>query len=123
MQVLLIEDHKDSREQMERCLTRRDYAVVTAGDLRAGIDLLNTQRFDAIISDIVLPDGTGYALISEVRQQGIHPLCIAISGYPYPPDVNEPGVTGFHHHLRKPVDCEHLYSVLRETHAREGDSD
>jgi hypothetical protein len=59
MQVLIVEDHQDSREQLERCLTCRDYDVATAGDLQTGIDFLEKQRFDVIISDIALPDGTG----------------------------------------------------------------
>ena len=71
MHILIVEDHADSREQLERCLSRRDYDVTTAEDLRTGIDLLNMQQFDAIITDIALPDGTGYALISEVRRRGI----------------------------------------------------
>ncbi len=122
MQILVVEDHRDSREQLERCLTRRDYNVATAGDLQTGIDFLGKQRFDAIISDIALPDGTGYALISEVRQRGIRALCIAVSGYPYPSDVVEPGVTGFHYHLTKPINCDHVCSLLEESRASKGDA-
>jgi CheY-like chemotaxis protein len=72
MQILIVEDHQGSREQLNGCLTRRGYTVAAAGDLETGIDFLGKQSFDAIIADIVLPDGTGYALISEVRQRGIH---------------------------------------------------
>jgi CheY-like chemotaxis protein len=112
MQVLIVEDHQDSRQLLARCLTRRDYDVATAGDLRTGIDFLNKQQFDAIIADIALPDGTGYALISEARRLGFRALSIAVSAYPYPSGVNEPGVTGFHYHLMKPVDCDHICSLL-----------
>jgi hypothetical protein len=49
MQVLVVEDHQDSREELERYLTRRDYDVAAAGDLRTGIHLLNEKRFDAIM--------------------------------------------------------------------------
>jgi DNA-binding response OmpR family regulator len=122
MQVLIVEDHQNSREQLERCLTRRDYDVATAGDLRTGVDFLDKERFDAIISDIALPDGTGYALISEARRRGIRALGIALSGLPYPPDVNEPGATGFHYHLTKPVNFDHLCSLLKESRASEGDA-
>ena len=122
MHILIVEDHADSREQLERCLSRRDYDVTTAEDLRTGIDLLNMQQFDAIISDIALPDGTGYALISEVRRRGIRALSIAVSGYPYPSDVDEPGATGFHYHLSKPVNCDHICSLLKESGTSEGDA-
>jgi CheY-like chemotaxis protein len=122
MQVLIVEDHQDSREELERYLTRRGYDVTVAGDLRGGIDLLDAQRFDAVISDFALPDGTGYALMSEARRRGIRALGIAISGYPYPSDVNEPGVTGFDYHLTKPVNCDRLCSLLNESRASAGDA-
>ena len=122
MQVLIVEDNLDSRETLKRYLTGRDYDVATAGDLQAGIDFLDKQRFDAIIADIALPNGTGYALISEARRRGIRALGIAVSGYPYPSDVDEPGATGFHHHLLKPVNCDHLCSLLKESRASEGDA-
>jgi CheY-like chemotaxis protein len=122
MQVLIVEDHRDSREQLERYLTRRGYDVAAAGDLRTGIDFLGKQRFDAIISDFALPDGTGYALMSEARRRGIRALGIAISGYAYPSDVNEPGVTGFDYHLTKPVNCDRLCSLLNESRVNEGDA-
>jgi CheY-like chemotaxis protein len=122
MKVLIVEDHRDSREMLERCLTRRGYDVAAAGDLQTGIDFLDEQRFDAIISDFALPDGTGYALITEARRRGIRALGIALSGYPYPSDVNEPGVTGFDYHLTKPVNCDHLCSLLKEGRASEGDA-
>ena len=122
MHVLIVEDHRDSCEQIERCLTGLDYDVTTAGDLQTGIDFLGKQRFDAIISDIALPDGTGYALISEARRRGIRALGIALSGLPYPSDVNEPGATGFHYHLTKPVNFDHLCSLLKESRATEGDA-
>lgn len=114
MQVLIVEDHGDSRQALKRCLTGHGYEVVATEDLQSGVDSLEKQRFDAIISDIGLPDGTGYELISRARQQGIRALAIAISGYPFPADANEAGVTGFNLHLSKPVDCEHLCSLLQQ---------
>ena len=122
MQVLIVEDNPDSRETLERYLTSRDYEVAAVGDLRTGIDFLDKERFDAIISDIALPDGTGYTLINEARHRGIRALSIAMSGYPYPSDVNEPGATGFDYHLTKPIDCDHLCSLLKQGLASAGDA-
>jgi len=121
-QVLIVEDNPDSREMLEEYLTSRDYHVAAAGDIRTGINFLKKNRFDAIISDICLPDGTGYTLINEARRRGIRALGIAISGYPYPSDVNEPGVTGFDYHLTKPVNCDRLCSLLNESRASAGDA-
>jgi CheY-like chemotaxis protein len=121
-QVLIVEDNPDSREMLEEYLTSRDYDVVAARDLRTGIGFLKKNRFDAIISDICLPDGTGYTLINEARRRGIRALSIAMSGYPYPSNVNQPGVTGFDYHLTKPLDCDELCSLLKQSLASAADA-
>jgi CheY-like chemotaxis protein len=122
MRVLIVEDNQDSREALKRYLTRRDFNVAAAGDLRTGIDFLNENRFDAIISDIVLPDGTGFTLLNEARRRGIRTLGIAISGYSYPSNRNKPGVTGFDYHLTKPVNFDDLRFLLERSRANEGDA-
>jgi hypothetical protein len=45
-----------------------------------------------------------------------------MSGYPYPSNVNEPGVTGFDYHLTKPLDCDDLCSLLKQSLASAGDA-
>jgi CheY-like chemotaxis protein len=112
--VLIVEDNSNSRETLKLYLTCRHYDVAAAGTLRTGIGFLNKNRFDAIISDISLPDGTGYTLINEARRRGIRALSIAMSGYPFPSNVNEPGATGFDYHLTKPIDCDRLCSLLKK---------
>ena len=114
IQVLIVEDNPNSRETLKKYLMRRDYRVAAAKNLQTGVKFLRKSRFDAIISDIALPDGTGYTLINEARRLGMHALGIAVSGYPYPSNVEEAGVTGFDHHLTKPVDCDHLCSLLKK---------
>jgi CheY-like chemotaxis protein len=112
MQVLIVEDHQNSCQELKRCLTHHGHEVTAAGDLQSAVQSLGKRPFDAIISDIALPDGTGYALISQVHRRGLDPLCIAVSGYPFPSDVHEPQVTGFDYHVQKPLDCAHICSLL-----------
>jgi CheY-like chemotaxis protein len=113
MHILVVEDHDDTRDALKRFLTRCGYDVAAAGDLKTGLDFLQTEPFDAIVSDIALPDGTGYALISEARRRGIGALAIALSAYSYPHEVEERKLTGFDYHLLKPLDCIHLRSLLQ----------
>jgi len=121
-QVLIVEDNPGSREMLEEYLTDGDYDVTAARNLRTGIHFLKKKRFDAIISDICLPDGTGYTLINEARRRGVRALGIAMSGYPYPSNVNQPGVTGFDYHLTKPLDCDDLCSLLKQSLASASDA-
>lgn len=118
MRILVVEDHADTRNVLTGLLTRWGYIVSSADTLKGGLDLLNSEPPpDVVLSDIALPDGTGYALISEARRKGKRVLAIALSGYAYPSDVRIAKLTGFDHHLSKPCDCNYLRTIL-ENRAR-----
>jgi CheY-like chemotaxis protein len=115
MQILVVEDHSDTRNILTGLLTRWGYVVSSADSLKSGLERLSTEPpVDVIVSDIALPDGTGYALISEARRKGIRVLGIALSGYSYPSDVRVAKLTGFDHHLSKPCDCHYLRTILQD---------
>jgi CheY-like chemotaxis protein len=115
MQILVVEDHSDTRNVLTGLLTRWGYVVSSADSLKSGLERLSTgPPVDVIVSDIALPDGTGYALISEARRKGIRVLGIALSGYSYPSDVRVAKLTGFDHHLSKPCDCHYLRTILQD---------
>ena len=109
--VLLVEDHQESREILAGLLCRWGVDVVTAYSLGSALELLD-EPFDAIIADIGLPDGTGYAVISEAKLRHKDVLGIALSGYGSPADVHVGKLAGFDHHLTKPFDCERIRSLL-----------
>lgn len=115
MRILVVEDHQDTRQVLMHLLTHWGYEVSPAETLESGLNRLESEPFDVILSDIALPDGTGYALVSEARRRGKNVLAIALSGYNYPSDVQIAKLTGFDHHLSKPCDCGQLRSLLEET--------
>ena len=115
MRILVVEDHQDTRQVLAGLLTRWGYDVFSVDSLKSGMDRLETEPpIDVILSDIALPDGTGYALVSEARRRGKRVLAIALSGYAYPSDVRIAKLTGFDHHLSKPCDCHYLRTILEE---------
>ncbi|HWY40692.1 MAG TPA: response regulator [Chthoniobacterales bacterium] len=120
MRVLVVEDHRATRQVLVGLLTRWGYIVSATDTLKGGLELLNSEPpVDVIVSDIALPDGTGYALVSEARRHGNRVLAIALSGYAYPSDVRVAKLTGFDHHLSKPCDCNSLRMILQERSRRE----
>ena len=115
MRILVVEDHQDTREVLTGLLRRWGYEVSPADTLKGGLNRLDSEPpVDVILSDIALPDGTGYALVSEARRRGKSVLAIALSGYAYPSDVRIAKLTGFDHHLSKPCDCAYLRSILED---------
>jgi len=66
--VMLVDDEPQVAQTMERLL-RRDYDVTLAGCGRDAIDLINRGvRFDAIVSDVMMPNMTGIELIEELQR-------------------------------------------------------
>jgi CheY-like chemotaxis protein len=98
---------------LARLLTHFGYEVAIASTFEEALNAFRAQRFDAILSDIGLPDGTGYDLISEAkRTQDIKG--VALTGYGMSHDVRRSEEAGFDYHLTKPVDVAELRTVLRK---------
>ncbi|SKA82641.1 PAS domain S-box-containing protein [Prosthecobacter debontii] len=109
--ILLVEDHVPTRTALAQLLRRRNYRVETAGSLREAREQVQQQEFDLLISDLGLPDGTGYDLMEELRDR--FPLKgIAVSGFGMEQDLAHSRQSGFVSHLIKPVRIEALESAL-----------
>ena len=67
LRVLFVEDHESTRTALVYLLNRRHYKVAAAGSLAEARQMCRQGEFDLVLSDIGLPDGDGYALMSELR--------------------------------------------------------
>ncbi|NEQ78786.1 MAG: response regulator, partial [Moorea sp. SIO2I5] len=66
--ILLVDDSITVRTQEKRILERAGYEVVTAVDGLDGYHKLNTRHFDAVISDVEMPNLDGFSLTARIRQ-------------------------------------------------------
>jgi signal transduction histidine kinase/CheY-like chemotaxis protein len=109
--ILLVDDHEDTLEFMSRLLTRSGHDVVAASSYRKALSLGQQQRFDLMISDIGLPDGSGYELLSAL--QALSPIKgIVLSGFGMKADVDRSVAAGFSAHLIKPCDMSVLNATI-----------
>jgi CheY-like chemotaxis protein/anti-sigma regulatory factor (Ser/Thr protein kinase) len=113
LRILLVEDHDDTRRVLGRLLTHFGYTVSIASSLEEARTVFRAQPFDAILSDIGLPDGTGYDLVSEAKRAAAI-KAVALTGYGMSHDVRRSKDAGFDFHLTKPVDVAELRTVLRK---------
>ena len=112
LKVLVVEDHDDTRELISTFLQRWGFVVRSAEGLEAGLKIVQDEPFDAIVSDIGLRDGSGYALVAAAKRQRPGLTAIAMSAYGSNEDVLLGKVAGFDHHLVKPFDPLELRNVL-----------
>ena len=120
MRLLLVEDHETTLRTLERLLTRAGYRVTTADSVATGAQQAERQTFDALISDIGLPDGSGYDLLAKLRLIDPALPAVAVSGYGMEEDIQRSREAGFFAHLTKPIELPQLKKVLREIAAARG---
>jgi PAS domain S-box-containing protein len=113
LRILLIEDHEPTRTALSHLLSRRDCKVTAATSVAEARKIARQEKFDLVISDIGLPDGNGYTLMSELRDEfGLKG--IALTGYGMEQDVSRAQSSGFVAHLTKPVRIEALEKALND---------
>jgi YesN/AraC family two-component response regulator len=87
--------------------------VAAVDCVQGALKLLEKDHFDTVISDISLPDSSGYELVREVKQRQ-WVTSIALSGFGAAEDVRRSIEAGFDYHLIKPLNFQDLRSLLRK---------
>lgn len=116
--VLVVEDHVDTARVMARLLQSFGHRVSTTGTVGEALQLIGQERFDVLVSDIGLPDGTGYELMRQVKER-YSIKGIAMSGYGMEEDVRKSREAGFADHIIKPANPALLERTIRSV-CREG---
>lgn len=110
--VLLVDDHHDTCVGMQRMLERHGYKITVAHSAEQAVEKVHSEDFDLLISDIGLPDRSGYELMREVRLKKDLPG-IALSGFGSEQDISQAREAGFSEHLTKPINFERLEKTIQ----------
>lgn len=116
LQVLLVDDESDTLDVTRYLLEGAGATVQTADSAAAALEVIQTQRFDVVVSDIGLPVQDGFALIREVRARGFGAEvlpAIALTGYASSSDARRSSAAGFQMHMAKPVDAQSLVRAIK----------
>jgi signal transduction histidine kinase/CheY-like chemotaxis protein len=114
LKILLVDDHEDTCCALEKLLARRGHLVAVTHNMRSAMEAAVRNKFDLLISDIALPDGTGIDLMMRLRAISNLPG-IAISGFGNNGDIERSLRAGFSEHLIKPVKLDNLEAAIERT--------
>jgi len=110
--VLVVDDHFDTCTGMKMMLERRGYRVTVAYTADQAVEKTRHEEFDLVISDIGLPDRSGYELMQELSTtKGLRG--IALSGFGMENDVSRARAAGFSAHLTKPINFDRLEESIQ----------
>lgn len=111
LRVFVVENHADTREFLSLMLQELGHTVFMADTMSRALREVPAANCDVLISDIGLPDGDGWQLLARLDLP--KPIyAIAMSGFGMTSDRMRSKAAGFRHHLVKPMDLEHIESIL-----------
>lgn len=117
LDILIIEDNRDSADMISRVLKRYGHQVRTTYDGESGIECARQQSPDVVLCDLGLPDGiTGYDVARKLSQNADTSSIrlIALSGYGEPAVKDRCRSVGFHSHLTKPIGINELMDAVSD---------
>ena len=87
--LFIIDDSKEILRALESFLSKKNYQVATASDGLDGLKLLEKEKpgFDLVITDIVMPDISGVAIISVIKKKFPVTPVIAMTGWGKHPEA------------------------------------
>jgi PAS domain S-box-containing protein len=116
LHVLLVEDEADSRDLLYLVLHSCGAEVATAGSAAEALELIKSEKFNVIVSDIGMPEEDGFSLIGKIRnlsnEQGGNVPAIALTAYARAEDRVRAIRSGFQMHIAKPVEPAELIAVV-----------
>ena len=121
--MLLVEDHIDAAEMLILLLEAHGHSAITVPSGAAALAALEDQAVEIVLSDIGLPDMSGYQLAQRIRAEerwrDLH--LVALTGFGQAADRKRAMEAGFDAHLTKPVTVEEIETTLAKL--TRGDSD
>jgi len=110
---LVVEDHADTLRVLARLLDHFGHEISWADGAQSALEIVESKEFDVVLSDIGLPDGSGYDVIAQAkRKQSVKG--VALTGFDKEEDIRRSKEAGFDFHLTKPVDFHELRTVLAQ---------
>jgi DNA-binding NtrC family response regulator len=110
--ILVVDDDANLIEFMTEALTALGYRVEAHRKITDAAEAVKRDHFDMVISDFMLPDGTGLDLLRQIKKLALGIPFVITTGYPlaYPPAMAKAdGVEGY---LVKPFRINQMEQVI-----------
>ena len=110
--ILLVEDEERYREHIALVLTKAGYEVLQAADGLEALSTLEKSKIDLVVSDILMPNLNGYALVARLRAKWPKMPVILTTGY-LSEDAAKSMMNGSVDFIPKPINTETLLDMIQ----------
>ena len=115
--VLVVDDERSILLLLKEALSQWGYQVTVAASAADALGILKSELFDALITDIRMPDMSGLELLREVKKQDESIEVVMMTGYPTIASAVQALKEGAYDYLSKPLildELRHLMSRMME---------
>ncbi len=111
--ILIVEDEETLRESLQRIFVKDGFTVDSADSAENGLAFLETNIYDVIISDIILPGIDGIEMLSKIRLELPDQICIVMTAYASIETAIKALRAGAYDYIMKPVMHEEIKQVVK----------
>jgi DNA-binding NtrC family response regulator len=111
--IMIVEDEETLRESIKRIFAKEGFTVDAADCAEKGLDLLETNIYDVIISDIILPGMDGIEMLVRVREQIPDQIFIIVTAYASLDTSVKALRAGAYDYIMKPIIHEEIKQIVR----------
>ena len=112
--ILLVDDKESVLESLKMILEHHDFEVVTAADVNDALQLIGSQTFDVLLSDLHMPNpGDGLTVVSAMRHSHPKAVTLIFSGYPEMKEAAAAILLQADEILVKPLEPKTLVEIIR----------
>jgi DNA-binding NtrC family response regulator len=104
--ILVIDDEKRMCDSIKVLLSNIGYEVDTAENGKVGIEKLQSRSFDLVITDLMMPELDGFAVMKHIKENCPGTLVIVITGYASVESAVRAIRSGAYDYILKPFDFE-----------------
>lgn len=115
--ILIVEDETDTADMFAEMLNLSGYKVITSHASVTAVEILKSEKPDAVLLDIMLPEMSGLEVLREIRKNSIlkEIPVIVVSAKTLPSDIKDGFEAGATEYLSKPVSYLDLKKVLEDS--------
>src|SRR5262249_21609515 len=110
--ILLIEDERQLRENLQILLQSAGYRVTTAANGAEGLQQIREEPFDLVITDLVMPGMDGFQIMDYLKFHYPETVVVAITCYVSTESAITALRKGAYDYLAKPLDVDLVHSVV-----------
>ncbi|MDR3619822.1 MAG: sigma-54 dependent transcriptional regulator [Paludisphaera borealis] len=113
--ILTVDDQKITRDHLRQILETEGYEVEAAADGVTALEMLREKTFQLVITDLRMPDMSGFELLSTLRKERVPVGVIVLTAYGDTSEALRTMKAGADDFLSKPCDADHLRLVVART--------